>query len=441
MSIVKIQSVKRLKEAIDYITQENKAEKNLITTFDCDRDYILEDFQDIHEKRKELLRKDTNNKAKMIIQSFDFRDNITKEEVHEIGVKLAKHYLKGKHQYIVATHTDTDYFHNHIIFNEVRSDNLLMFDTTRRSTIDNLRIENDKLSKEYNLHIPKEKKHEDKTKYITQREIKVREKGNSFKDKIKNTIDEIITDSKDYDDFIQKMETLGYNSKEGKYLAFLNKDSNHFMRTQTLGMNYSKNSIKYRIENKEFQTHNFEYSIKTNTIDKSLGKFKNNYGLRKWASKKNIAHLQEISHLVFNEKKTIQQIEDIQNNEKEIQTKIENSLKTKDNILHVLEKNLNVYQGYKDSFSIINDYKKSDDKPKFKRDNYEAFKKYDNTKRNIYLLKKDYNINNLDDLVSYKEQIQKERNQIYTKYTEIGKEKDKEKEKENIRNQTHKRTR
>ena len=165
MSIVKIQPVKRLDSAINYIKQETKTNDNLIYTFDCDEEVILEDFQELYDLRLEEINRETNNKAKMIIQSFDYQDNITPEIAHEIGKKLADNYLKGNHKYIIATHLDTNNIHNHIIFNEVRTDNLLMFDTSRKNTIDNLRVENDKLSKEYNLTIPEEKSHKNKIKY------------------------------------------------------------------------------------------------------------------------------------------------------------------------------------------------------------------------------------------------------------------------------------
>lgn len=430
MSIVKIQGVKKLRETIDYIKQDTKTDEELISTFDCDKDFIVEDFYSLYDERKRKLRKDTNNKAKMIIQSFDFRDNITKEQAHEIGVKLANEYLKGNHQYIVATHTDTDFFHNHIIFNEVRSDNLLMFDTSRRNTIDNLRLENDKLSREYNLHIPKEKTHEDKIHYISQRERKARGKGTSFKEKIEYTIDEVIENSDSYENFIERMKLVGFKSKEGRHLAFLNNDSNYFMRSKTLGMNYTKNSIKYRIKNKDFKIHKFKYTVETKKIDMSQEKFKDNYGLRKWATKKNIAHLQEISHLVFNEKKTLEEIEEIQKNEDEFYKDIEKSLQNSDSILYDLENKSSAFQDYKDSASMIAEYKKADDKTLFKKYNYKEFKKYDMAKKNIYLLRRDYDINNIDDLFSYKEQTEKKRNKIFSKYTKVEKEKEQEKVKE-----------
>ena len=221
MSIVKIQSVKRLDQAIQYIQQETKTRNDLISTFGCDRDFILEDFNYLYEKRKNLLRKETKNKAKMIIQSFDFEENITPEEVHKIGIEFADNFLKGEHQYIIATHIDTNYIHNHIIFNQVKMASLLLFDTSRRNTIDNLRHENDQLSKKYHLIIPQEKKYEDKLHYISQREQRARLKGTSFKEKLESAIDQAVEKSETYDQFIEEMDQAGFKPKQGKYLAFL----------------------------------------------------------------------------------------------------------------------------------------------------------------------------------------------------------------------------
>lgn len=429
MSIVKIQGVNRLDNAINYITQDSKTDDTLIDTFDCSKEFLIEEFNDLYEEREINKEKETKNKAKMIIQSFDDRDNITPEKAHDIGIELADNYLKGNHKYIIATHTDTDNIHNHIIFNEVRNDNLLMFDTTRRNTIDNLRLENDKLSKKYKLHIPKEKSHEDKINYISQRELRAREKGNSFKEKLENTIDEAIENSSSYEDFIERMEQLDFKSKEGKYLSFLNKDKDYFMRTKTLGINYTKNSIKYRIENKDFKIYKFEHTLKTEKIDKSQEKFKNNYGLKKWATKKNIAHLQEISHLVFNEKLSLEEIENIRQSENEFTEEIENTISKKDSIIHDLEKRENAFQDYSESASFISEYKKSDNKEEFKRNHYKDFKKFDNAKKSMYLLKKKYSINNIDDLNKFKKQLKNERNTLFDQYTKAQKDRARERDK------------
>src|SRR5699024_1142234 len=119
--------------------------------------------------------------------------------------------LKGDHQYIIATHLDGNHLHNHIIFNQVRKTDLKMFDSSGRNTVDNLRLENDNISRKYGLYIPDEKAHENKIHYINQRELYARKKGTSFKEELENSIDEAVDISRSYEEFLSIMEKKGYN--------------------------------------------------------------------------------------------------------------------------------------------------------------------------------------------------------------------------------------
>lgn len=56
--------------------------------------------------------------ARHLIQSFDIGE-VTPEEAHEVGKQLADEWLKGKYEYVIATHIDKGHCHNHIIFNAV----------------------------------------------------------------------------------------------------------------------------------------------------------------------------------------------------------------------------------------------------------------------------------------------------------------------------------
>lgn len=213
----------------------------------------------------------------MIIQSFNSDDNLTPEEAHQYGVELAENYFKGKHQYVVITHIETDNLHNHIIFNSVNFVDLKMFDSKRKHTVNDLRKENDRISEKHNLSIVEA----GRRKGITFNEYVSRAKGKSFKSKLENIIDKNIEKAKSFEEFLSLMEQQGYEHKQGpKYLAFKNPKSNKFMRTKTLGMNYFESSIKYRIENKDY-TPLKQNIIDKQWIDKSQAKFKNNKGLRK----------------------------------------------------------------------------------------------------------------------------------------------------------------
>ena len=52
--------------------------------------------------------------ARHLIQSFDIGE-VTPEEAHEVGKQLADEWLKGKYEYVIATHIDKGHCHNHII--------------------------------------------------------------------------------------------------------------------------------------------------------------------------------------------------------------------------------------------------------------------------------------------------------------------------------------
>ncbi len=59
---------------------------------------------------------ESNVIAYQIRQSFR-PGEITAEEANQVGYELASRFLKGKYAFIVATHTDREHIHNHIIFN------------------------------------------------------------------------------------------------------------------------------------------------------------------------------------------------------------------------------------------------------------------------------------------------------------------------------------
>lgn len=48
--------------------------------------------------------------ARHLIQSFDIGE-VTPEEAHEVGKQLADEWLKGKYEYVIATHIDKGHCH------------------------------------------------------------------------------------------------------------------------------------------------------------------------------------------------------------------------------------------------------------------------------------------------------------------------------------------
>lgn len=101
----------------------------------------LYDFR--HDMLEEKQRK---IHAHHVIQSFSPEDNLTPEQINQLGYETMKELTGGKFRFIVATHVDKDHLHNHIIINSVdsNSDKKLKWDYKVER---NLRIISDRFSK------------------------------------------------------------------------------------------------------------------------------------------------------------------------------------------------------------------------------------------------------------------------------------------------------
>ena len=81
---------------------------------------------------KKLYEQATGRSQKSNVIAYQIRQSfrpgeITAEEANQVGYELASRFLKGKHAFIVATHTDREHIHNHIIFNSTALDGTRKF--------------------------------------------------------------------------------------------------------------------------------------------------------------------------------------------------------------------------------------------------------------------------------------------------------------------------
>lgn len=113
-----------LTDRTDYTTNPDKTENGeLISSYACGHHTVDAEF--LYSKRQYRLltgREQRNNViAYQVRQSFKPRE-VTAEETNRIGYEFAQRFLKGKHAFIVATHTDKAHIHNHIIWNSTTLD-------------------------------------------------------------------------------------------------------------------------------------------------------------------------------------------------------------------------------------------------------------------------------------------------------------------------------
>jgi len=175
--------------------------------------------------------------AYQVRQSFK-PGEVTPEEANRIGYEFAERFLKGKHAFIVATHTDRAHIHNHIIYNSTALDGTRKFKNFWLSSFAVQRL-SDLICLEHQLSTIEYKPYRERQKRI------VYPPKESNRDRLCSVIDTILAEQpKDFEVFLQKLEQQGYEVKRGKHTAVKGKGQKRFIRFRTLGAGYSEDEIK-----------------------------------------------------------------------------------------------------------------------------------------------------------------------------------------------------
>ena len=137
--------------------------------------------------------------------------------------------------------------HTHIEFNSVNLDCDGKFVNVKDSYLV-LRRLNDELCRAHGLSVienPKPSAKEQK-----QKEMAAVTHGRSFKERLRQTIDRVIPDCQDFDDFLARMRAEGYEIKEGKLLSFRAPGQERFTRSNRLGADYTREALRERSSNR-----------------------------------------------------------------------------------------------------------------------------------------------------------------------------------------------
>ena len=96
-------------------------------------------------------------------------------------------------------------------------------------------------------------------------------KENPHRAELLNKLDSIIMQSRDFEDVLSRLRKSGYTIKQGKYIAAKPKYGNQFIRFKSLGENYSEQSIKNRLAEK--QKHESEINDRIKSADSKTNAF------------------------------------------------------------------------------------------------------------------------------------------------------------------------
>lgn len=262
-----------------YEVQGEEVFKRLVSGYDLtdssDKETVYDDFiltkmsadsLNGNERLSDLKNPD-RVLAHHLIQSFSPDDNLTPEQIHEIGRKTVLELTGGNHQFIIATHMDKGHIHNHIIFNTTNSTTLKKFEW-KKGTKQSLSKISDKHSELAGAKIIEPKMNNSYTKYSAWKE------SNNFRQTIKSKLDFLLKNSVDLYDFNEKAKVLDLEIDiSGKYTTYKLKGSNQKrgVRDRTLSKNgkYNIDQIEERLKNNIAVIPLEKISEKFNELQKS----------------------------------------------------------------------------------------------------------------------------------------------------------------------------
>ncbi|HHV5865359.1 TPA: SAG1250 family conjugative relaxase [Streptococcus agalactiae] len=196
----------------------------------------------LYESRNDRQEKHQQNiHAHHLIQSFSPEDNLTPEEINRIGYETMMELTGGRFRFIVATHTDNDHVHNHILINAIdrNSDKKLIWNYALER---NLRMISDRISKVAGAKIIEKRfSYRDYQKY----------RQSSHKFELKQRLYFLMQHSKSFDDFLEKAVQLHV------HIDFSQKHSRFMMtdRAMTKPIRGSQLSKRDLYDEEFFRTH------------------------------------------------------------------------------------------------------------------------------------------------------------------------------------------
>ena len=238
-----------LKLRADYIKDVGKTDGGIfVDSYECDARTVDSEF--LFSKRLYEQKTGRDQSSRDVIAyhvRMSFRPGeVTPGQVLELGRELAMRWTKGRHQFIVAAHTNTNSPHAHIIFNSVNLDCTGKYSDFKRSAIA-LRRVSDLICLEHGLSViekPGLSKGHNRAEYLGAH------KPPGVRGQLRDVIDSVLPASKDFDEFLNALVEKGIEIKRGKQLAFRLPGGKKFSRQDTLGDDYTVDAILERISGK-----------------------------------------------------------------------------------------------------------------------------------------------------------------------------------------------
>ena len=411
-------------KAIDYILDREKTDNGmLVSTSGCTADgaKAAKEFESI----RKMGTGKTSVLAQHLIQSFS-PGEVTPEQAHQIGLELCEKLLNNSFQFVLATHIDHDHIHNHIIFNEVDFLNYRSFEYQQNrggKVFEKIQHISDDLCREHGISvIENPQRGTSKSHY----EWETDKSGQSWKSRLKNIIDETVTESTSFDDLLAKLRAKNvevvYKPENKITIKFKLPEQQRYARGRTLGWYYDEPQLRRRIEQYQMlKTGQVTRHKKSRLIDTSQEKFQQSKGLQRWAEIRNMQEASKLLNLLTEhnvnsreelEEKSLSRYSD----RVEIVGRL-NALQRQINDIDDTEKLIKKYLRYK---PINDEYKQSRSRTKYAKEHEKELRQFESAKNTLTEMFPEKKLPRLETLHDKKTELIGQRNELNTEYKKIA---------------------
>jgi len=352
-----------LSDRIDYGKNPDKTkESELISAYACDPRTADAEFLLSKRQYDQITGRQERNSviAYQVRQSFK-PGEVTPEEANQIGYDFASRFLKGKHAFIVCTHTDKAHIHNHIYWNSTTLDCTRKFRNFWDSTKAIARL-SDLVCTEHQLSVITEPQKRGKSynKWLGNRAKP------SHREILRTAIDTALAKKPhEFEAFCSLLEAEGFTFKKGKYLTICHKDFKQNVRMNSLGEGYTEDDLRAVITGQKTHTPKkrrvSNVSDRPRTIIDIQAKLADGKGeaYRRWATVENLKRMAKTKLYMDEHGLDYDQLssrkEELSAKERELSARIDTAQKrlAEINVLktHIVNysKTKDIYVGYKKS--------------------------------------------------------------------------------------------
>ena len=243
------------KNGIRYITDQNKATfvsaKNLFE----DEDYAKQ-FEET-AKRFGKGEKFDERKYYHFKLSCARKDNVTPRRAHDFAEEVAEAFFKN-YECVIATHTDTETVHSHIIVNAVDpiTGKKLQFGKAEYAA---MKDEVNRIGKKHGYTVTYFRKRSKNSRTSVEKKI-ILKGGTSWKEELREVIEEAKQSACSEKEFISQINLYGVKiMRDGKDYSYLHPEKQKPVRGAKLGENYTKTEVIKRIGEQNYRQKSGAY--------------------------------------------------------------------------------------------------------------------------------------------------------------------------------------